>query len=76
MWIHLDEPPAGTLATSPQARKGLRDMDWTEPSYQETGPERQDELGFPEVVAQRGCHSLHELMSEGGFSGARQRTRI
>jgi len=42
-------------------------MDWTEPGLQEAGPEGQDELGFSEVVAQRGRHSLHELMSEGGF---------
>src|SRR3990172_8188092 len=66
-WIHLDEPAGGTFATSPQTRKGLRDMDWTEPGLQEAGPEGQDELGFSEVVAQRGRHSLHELMRESGF---------
>src|SRR3972149_5728995 len=62
----LDEPAAGTFAASTQTRKGLGDMDRTEPGLQEAGPEGQDELGFPQVIAQGARHPLHELMSEGG----------
>src|SRR3989304_1796824 len=57
---------ARTFAASTQPGKGLGDMDRTEPGLQEAGPEGEDELGFPQVIAQGARHPLHELMSEGG----------